>query len=86
MIIEFHKSFKKKYGKLRESEKKKFDERFYLFAENPHNPVLKNHALKGKKKGNFSINITGDLRAIYIEKAKDIVIFTDVDSHSNLYQ
>lgn len=84
MIVNLHKSFKKNYKKLTESQKKKFKERRSLFMQDEFNPVLNNHALKGKYLGYRSINITGDLRVIYKKELED-VLFVDIDSHSNLY-
>ncbi len=84
MRIKLHKDFEKQYKKLRESGKKRFKERRDLFIVDEFNPILNNHSLEGKYLGYRSINITGDLRAIF-KKDDDIVIFTDIDSHSNLY-
>ena len=84
MKIQLHKDFEKQYQKLRTNEKRKFKERRDLFMQDQFNPILNNHSLKGKYLGYRSINITGDLRAIYIEEG-EIVIFVAIDSHSNLY-
>lgn len=84
MRIKLHKNFEKQYKKLRESEKKKFKVRRDLFIADELNPILNNHSLTGKYLGYRSINIKGDLRAIF-KKNDDIVIFTVIDSHSNLY-
>lgn len=93
MKIKLHKDFEKQYRKLRESEKKKFKERRDLFLQDELNPILNNHSLKGKYLGFRSINIIGDLRAIYKRSLPtsvgrrdgDNVIFVAIDSHSNLY-
>lgn len=84
MIVYLHKSFKKHYKKLTQSQKKKFKERRDLFIQDEFDPVLNNHALKGKYQGYRSINVTGDLRIVYKREVEDI-IFVAVDSHSNLY-
>ncbi len=85
MKIRFHKNFEKQYAKLRVSEKKKAQDRLQLFLQNPSNPQLNNHPLKGKYLDYRSINITGDLRAIYKYISEDECIFVAVDTHSNLY-
>lgn len=85
MRIKLHKNAEKQYKKLKLAEKKKFKERRDLFLEDEFNPVLNNHSLKGKYLGYRSINITGDLRAIYKKDGMDI-IFVAIDSHSNLYK
>lgn len=85
MIIKLHKNFEKQYQKLRESEKKKFKQRRDLFLKDEFHPLLNNHALQGKYQGLRSINVTGDLRAIYQKLRKVEIIFIAIDSHSNLY-
>ena len=64
------------------------------FLKNPNNYPkvlhkydikLNNHPLKGKWSGYRSINISGDLRALYKEMGEDKVIFTNIGSHNQLY-
>jgi addiction module RelE/StbE family toxin len=85
MKIRFHKNFEKQYKKLKEAQKEKTQERLILFLESPHDPVLGNHPLKGKYTGYRSINITGDLRAVYKFINEQECIFVAIDTHSNLY-
>lgn len=85
MIIRLHKSFEKQYKKLKVSEKKKAQERLELFLENQFNPLLNNHPLKGKYLDYRSINIAGDIRAIFKLISDNECIFVAIDSHSNLY-
>lgn len=85
MIAFFHKNFEKKFDKLRVGERKKAKERLQLFSENPFNPILENHPLKGKYANYRSINVSGDLRAIYKLLNENECIFVDVGTHSNLY-
>ena len=84
MIIVFHRDFKKKYQKLAPKIVEKLDDRLRLFSKEEFNPVLNNHALKGKWLGYRSINVTGDTRAIF-KRDEETAIFVAVDSHSNLY-
>ncbi len=85
MKLYFHKNFDKQLGKLRKTERKKAQDRLILFLRNPFNPLLNNHPLKGKYLDYRSINITGDLRAIYKLISEEECIFVALDSHSNLY-
>ena len=55
------------------------------FKKKPFDEILNNHALTGDRHGYRSINITGDLRALFSWVEKDTVLFTDIDTHSNLY-
>jgi len=84
MTISFHREFTKRYKKLTVQQKRKFKERVALFAEDPFDPTLNNHALRGSLIGYRSINVTGDLRAIYRTDG-DNALFVTIDSHSNLY-
>ncbi len=85
MIIHSHRNFKKQFNKLTESQKRKFRERRDIFLRDEFNPVLNNHALKGIYQGYRSINVTGDIRAIY-KKISSVVIFVAIGSHSRLYK
>ena len=84
MRVFFHKKFDKAFKRLKTAEQEKFLQRIELFRRDEFNPILSNHPLKGKYKGLRSINVTGDLRAIYESKG-DLAIFVMIDIHSNLY-
>lgn len=86
MIITLHKSFIKDYQKLPKKIQEQFKERRNLFLINAFHPTLKNHALIGKYQGTRSINITGDIRAIYIENSNGSCTFMRIGSHSQLYE
>ncbi len=79
------KRFEKDFTKLPKATKKKAITTFEKFIENPQNPTLRNHSLFGKWKGHFSINVTGDTRAIYFVVEDDVVRFVAIGSHSELY-
>jgi len=84
MILTYHGVFKKNYQKLSKRLQDKFDERILLFQKDKFDPILNNHALNGKYLGCRSINVTGDLRAVF-KKEGDMITFIAIDSHSNLY-
>ena len=79
------KRFEKDFAKLPSSTKKKAIATLEKFIVDPQNPTLLNHGLSGKWKGHFSINVTGDTRAVYFVIEKDIVRFVAIGSHSELY-
>ncbi len=83
--IEFTKSFTKQFKKLRDNQQERFYERLELFKKNPQDRVLRDHALKGKYKGFRSIDIEGDLRALYYVKNDVIVVFAIIGTHGQLY-
>ena len=84
MTIDFHKDFTKGLKRLPPKIKKKFQERLLFFEKDQFNPILNNHALNGGYQGYRSINVTGDMRAIY-RKDTNAVIFVEIGSHSKLY-
>lgn len=84
MIIVFHKDFKKKYRKLSPKIVEKLDDRLKLFSADEFNPLLNNHALKGKWLGYRSINVSGDIGAIF-KRDSESALFVAIDNHSNLY-
>ncbi|EKD57675.1 MAG: hypothetical protein ACD_57C00192G0008 [uncultured bacterium] len=84
MIIKYHKDFIKDFKKLPKRTKEKFKERQLFFEKDEFDPVLNNHALKGKWLGYRSINVTGDIRAIF-KRESESVLFVAIDTHSNLY-
>lgn len=83
--VVLHGNFVKKYQKLNARQKKKFSERRDLFIKNPFDISLNNHSLKGKYKGFYSFNVTGDIRVIFEMVAEDTAYFVTIDSHSNLH-
>ena len=86
MKILLHRNFEKKFPKLPLKIQEGFKMRRNLFLENPFHPLLNNHPLTGDRKSQWSINITGDWRAIYLFSGENTVVFIDIDTHSNLYQ
>lgn len=84
MKVSYSKNFLKQYSKLTPDLQKKTDERIIVWQNNPLDPLLHNHALKGKYSKYRSINITGDYRAIYIQTDNNI-IFDAIGTHSQLY-
>lgn len=85
MKVYFSKVFDKNYKKLQSKIMRKVDERIILFSQNPMNPILNNHSLHGKYNGCRSINISGDLRAVYKMIDQDIAFFVAFGTHSQLY-
>ena len=86
MIIDLRKDFKKDLYKLPQKQREQFYERLLIFSKNPLEPILNNHQLHGKHKNARSINVTGDIRAIYEQVSENRVLFLKIDNHNNLYQ
>ena len=79
------KRFEKDFSKLPKKIKNKAIIQLEIFVENPLDSRLNNHTLAGKWQGCQSINITGDLRAIYALVGEDVAQFVSLGSHSDLY-
>ena len=77
--------FEKEFAKLPKPVKKKVLVVLQQFVDDPYNPTLRNHRLSGKWADHFSVNVTGDIRAVYVFIKDDIVHFVAVGSHSELY-
>ena len=86
MKIVFKKSFEKQYKKLQQTEQLKVEEAIRLFFKNPLDPLLRNHALKGKLQGKRAIWVTGDMRIIFQEyDSYAMVECLAVGSHNQVY-
>ena len=77
----FDKAFKKMTFKLRT----KFYQQIELFQSNPTDQQLNNHALSGRYFGYRSIDVSGNVRAIFKETDIDTVRFINIGTHSQLY-
>lgn len=69
---------------LRQAERQKLEVRMVLFAQDISHAQLRNHSLRGKWSGYRSIDITGDVRALYFT-VDDEVVFDQIGTHSQLY-
>ena len=85
MIIQTTKNFDKQYSKLNLKVKGQFKNRIEVFSADPFDVILRNHALKGKYLGYRSIDINGDVRALYTVKGDIVIIFGFIGTHSQLY-
>lgn len=79
---QFEKSFKKLSGSARE----KAIARFTIFIANEYDYQLDNHALVGDWTGYRSIDITGNIRAVYIIEKRNIARFVAIGTHAQLYE
>mgnify|MGYP001576185892 CR=1 len=86
MKIELHRNFLKAYTKQPQKIQEKFKEKRNLFIQDMFHPLLKNHSLSGEYEDCRSINITGDIRAIFYIKSDGSIVFIDIGSHPQLYE
>lgn len=85
MKLEYNRSFKKDYKKLSEKLRIQVGVRIELFKEDKFNPTLNNHAIHHPYEGCRSINVSGDIRALF-EIDDDTVTFIRVGTHPELYK
>ena len=85
MRLDYSRLFKKDFKKLTQKLKIHVGVRIEIFEIDKFNPLLNNHAVHFPYEGCRSINITGDLRALY-ETSGDLIVFFRVGTHSELYK
>ena len=85
MNLLFHEQFVKQLKRLYPRQRQHVEERLALFLDDPWRPLLSNHALMGHYRGYRSINIGGDLRAVYKLINEHACIFVALGTHSQLY-
>lgn len=83
--VEFTRKFAKQFRKLPPKSQQQFDQRLELFLADQNHALLRRHALKGKHAGYYSIDVSGDLRAIFRYQTKDSVVFSLIGTHAHLY-
>lgn len=86
--VEFSDRFERKLQEVPDEIKAAFADALDLFIEEPNHPTLRNHPLKKKHVGFRSIDVTGDVRAVFkeVQIAERIVIkFHLLGTHKELY-
>lgn len=85
MRIFSSKGFEKDFSKLPKKTQLEFSKKLTLLLSDSRHPSLHLHKLHGKYAGTWSINITGDIRAIIDMGVQGTLIFIAIGSHSELY-
>lgn len=85
MQIRFSKRFRKQYRRLPTPVQAATRRRLQLWQEDPMNGLLRVHRLEGRMSRFFSMNITGEIRALYEILDDEVCIFEMIGSHSQLY-
>ncbi len=86
MNASFRKSFIKDYDRLSQKVRQATEKRLVKFRKDPYLAELNNHSLLGRWYGCRSINISGDIRAVYEEVSEDEAVFVAIGTHSQLYR
>ncbi len=85
MQIDYTRKFLKQFNKQRAKIRATFYDRLEIFKVDPSSSLLHDHSLKGNYQGYRSINVSGDIRALYTQRGSTIIIFAFIGSHSELY-
>lgn len=83
--IKYSKKFRKQFSKLSPKVREQFKSRQRLWLSDPYNTQLHLHMLTAEYAGLYSMNITGDIRALYEKIDDTYVIFGFIGTHSQLY-
>ena len=90
MKIDFTKAFIKQHKKAPRKVQEAWEKRLEFFLKDQFYPLLNNHQLTGEHKGQRSVNITGDWRAIFTEildeEGDKIILFKFIGTHNQLYK
>ncbi len=85
MNVLFTKKFTKQFRKLPDKSRHQFHSRLELFLTDQNHALLRRHALKGKYAGYYSLDVSGDLRAVFRYQSQNSVIFSLIGTHSRIY-
>lgn len=81
----YSRGFQKQYKKLPKRTREQFKKRLALFWEDDQHTKLHVHKLAGVYDGLWSMNIGGNIRAVFDRSFDDFVLFVAIGSHSELY-
>ena len=82
MIIYYSSKFAREYKKLPQNTKMQAEKTEILFRQNPFDPQLKTHKLKGILSKYYSFSIDKNYRIIFEFQTAKIIWFLSVRNHS----
>jgi len=85
VTIRYSRKFVKQFAQQPAKVQQAFNARLRIFSEDINDPSLRNHPLKGELTGFYSINVTGDVRAIYEIIDGEIYLYAIIGPLSQLY-
>lgn len=86
MIINYSRRFLRSLRKSSAKIQLKFRARLAEFIDDRNSPLVNCHKLRGDFGGYYSINITGDWRALFREPKDGEILFDIFGTHSELYK
>ena len=87
MTIRYSKRFQKQFhSRLSSKMRQQFGQRLKLFLANPRHAQLNTHSLSGKYSGCWSMNVSGDIRAVFeYQDGRAVILFLVIGTHAQLY-
>ena len=80
-----HREFERQYKRAPSAIRNRLWERLEMLADNPDNPLLRNHKLNPPWEGYHSINVTGDWRLVYKQLSGNLFYLRAVGTHHQLF-
>ena len=87
MTIRYSRRFRKQFHlRLSPRMRRQFNERLELFLSDPRHSQLNVHSLSGRHAGCWSMNVSGDIRAIFeYQESRTAILFLLIGRHAQLY-
>lgn len=82
--IILHRNFEKSYVRQGKNIQRAFRERADLLFADANHPLLNCHPLHGTYEGYWSMNVTGDVRAVFKVEGY-FAVFVAIGTHDHLY-
>ncbi len=87
MNVRRSKQFMASFRRLSYADKMAVNEVIETFQDNPHDPSLANHALRGSMTGKRSLSVDHNLRIVFTVKGDyDQAVFLNVGTHDEVYR
>ncbi len=83
--VKFSKYFNRDFHRCDKQIQIKTKQRIQLLLKETQHPLLRLHKLNGRWLGHWSINITGDYRALFILEEPTTALFVKIGTHAQLY-
>ncbi len=84
-MLYYSSHFRKQWKRLSVKMRDDASVRLHVLVRSEYDPLLNNHALSGKYAKYRSINVTGDVRIVYIRVPEGFYLIA-IGTHSELYK
>ncbi len=77
--------FVRRYKKLPRRIRQKAQAQERIFRENPFDPRIKTHKLRGKREEEWTYSVGYSYRIIFVFLNREAVLYLDIGTHDELY-